>query len=116
MLDTMEPHDKVNFYVPLCTDNQGNAYSILKESSRKWPCSAFLMELFLQAAHSAVHLRAYHSLREQNTWADSLVNNDISAFDPQKEVGLHKLHEKWILLQALLALGGPFGEQEASGS
>ena len=112
----MEPQDKVNFYVPLCTDNQGNAYSILKESSRKWPCSAFLMELFLQAANAAVHLRAAHSLRDNNTWADALVNNKLQAFDPQKEVGLKNLGDKWILLQALLALGGPFGQQEASGS
>ena len=74
------------------------------------------MELFLQAAHSAVHLRAAHSLRENNTWADALVNNDLKAFDPLKEVSLKNLDDKWILLQALLALGGPFGQQEASGS
>ena len=74
------------------------------------------MELFLQAANAAVHLRAAHSLRDDNTWADALVNNKLQAFDPQKEVGLKNLEDKWILLQALLALGGPFGQQEASGS
>ena len=109
MLERMDPHAKVDYYVPLCTDNQGNAYSILKESSRTWPSSAFLMELFLQAALHGVHLRATHVYREHNEWADALVNGEFKDFDPAKRLDWSPATARWLVLDSLLILGGPLG-------
>ncbi|CAE8737486.1 unnamed protein product, partial [Polarella glacialis] len=64
-------------YIPLLTDNQGNALSILNHRTNKWPCSPILMELVLQAhvIHTPIAIR--HVKRDFKIWADALTNNDF---------------------------------------
>ena len=110
----MPSSDCVDFFVPLCTDNQGNAYSILKQAARKWPCSALLMELFLQAADFGTQLYASHVKREFNTWADDLVNDKLDGFDPAKRIDWQERSAAWIILPYLMVLGGPSEEAGSS--
>ena len=106
--------DCVDFFVPLCTDNQGNAYSILKQAARKWPSSALLMELFLQAADFGTQLLAAHVKREFNTWADDLVNLHLHGFDPAKRLDWSERQAEWIVLPYLMVLGEPSTEARSS--
>lgn len=103
----MLPSARVSFFVPLRTDNRGNSYSILKQAARKRPCSALLMELFLQAAGFGTQLYASQVEREFNTWADDLVNQKLSGFDPSKKVIWQERQAEWVLLPYLMVLGDP---------
>ncbi|CAE8634286.1 unnamed protein product, partial [Polarella glacialis] len=71
-------------YIPLLTDNQGNALSILNHRTKKWPCSPILMELVLQAHvfHTPIAIR--HVKRDFNIWADALTNSIFLGFCPAK--------------------------------
>ena len=42
--DSVQPGN-MDVQIPLRPDNKGNAYSVSKRSSKKWPCSALLVEL-----------------------------------------------------------------------
>lgn len=114
MLRRMPASDCVDFFIPLCTDNQGNAYSILKQAARKWPCSALLMELFLQAADFGTQLFASHVKRDFNTWADDLVNDELDGFDPAKRVDWLERKAEWVVLPYLMVLGDPSEEAGSS--
>ena len=110
MLRQMPRSDSVEYFVPLCTDNQGNTYSILKQAARKWPSSALLMELFLQAAEFGTHLMASHVHREFNTWADDLVNQQLQNFDQSKRLDWLERDAQWVVLPYLMVLGEPSSE------
>ncbi|CAE7565407.1 Ankrd28 [Symbiodinium sp. CCMP2592] len=67
----------VDAHLPLTTDNEGNAFSASKRSSKKWPCSALLMELSAQEFHKGVFAQVTHVKRSSNTWADQLTHFDF---------------------------------------
>ncbi|CAE8641821.1 unnamed protein product, partial [Polarella glacialis] len=92
-------------YIPLLTDNQGNALSILNHRTKKWPCSPILMELVLQAHvfHTPIAIR--HVKRDFNIWADALTNSDLGGFCPAKEIVLDISDDSWLLLPKLMLLG-----------
>ncbi|CAE8624621.1 unnamed protein product [Polarella glacialis] len=92
-------------YIPLLTDNQGNALSILNHRTKKWPCSPILMELVLQAHvfHTPIAIR--HVKRDFNIWADALTNSDFWGFCPAKEIVLDISDDSWLLLPKLMLLG-----------
>jgi hypothetical protein len=94
----------MNLYIPLMTDNQGNAYSLLNASSKKCPCSAILMELmWLIHSHNMV-LGAQHVYRELNQWADDLSNGQCDDFVHTNRIDQKKTESSWTLLPQLMQL------------
>ncbi|CAE7471849.1 MKK3, partial [Symbiodinium sp. CCMP2592] len=94
----------VDAHLPLTTDNEGNAFSASKRSSKKWPCSALLMELSAQEFHKGVFAQATHVKRSSNTWADQLTHFDFEGFSPEKrrDVSL-SWTPSWMILEKLLS-------------
>ena len=78
--------ENMDLFIPLMTDNQGNALSILNNNSKKWPASAVLMEMVTQAHIKGVALAPSHIKRSRNKWADALAGLDTSGFDEEKRV------------------------------
>ena len=64
------------------TDNQGNAYSIAKGSTCKWPASDILLEPQLACYYSDAVVTASHVKREFNEWADALSKQNTEGFNP----------------------------------
>ena len=64
----------LEIHLPFTTDNEGNAYSASKRSSKKWPCSALLIELSAQEFQKGVFAHVTHVKRCSNTWADQLTH------------------------------------------
>ncbi|CAE7365451.1 AHNAK, partial [Symbiodinium sp. CCMP2592] len=77
----------IDAHLPLTTDNEGNAFSASKRSSKKWPCSALLMELSAQEFHKGVFAQVTHVKRSSNTWADQLTHFDFEGFSPGNRRG-----------------------------
>ncbi|CAE7653286.1 MKK3 [Symbiodinium sp. CCMP2592] len=94
----------VDAHLPLTTDNEGNAFAASKRSSKKWPCSALLMELSAQEFHKGVFAQVSHVKRSSHTWADQLTHFDFEGFSPEKrrEVSL-SWTPSWMILDKLLA-------------
>ena len=80
------PTENLNLYIPLMTDNQGNALSILNNNSKKWPTSAVLMELVTQAHIHEAAIGPMHIKRSRNTWADALAGMDHTGFDQERRL------------------------------
>ena len=97
----------VNMFLEFATDNQGNSFSLLNQNTRRWPSSAMLMEIMLQAYDNGCFLAPRHSYRESNTWADAAAGGDSEGFDPAKQWLVPE--ENWILLSNLLNVGGNNG-------
>jgi hypothetical protein len=91
-------------HVPMLTDNQGNAFSILNNNTKKWPCAAILMELCYQAHTSACIPDIEHIKRDYNKWADALTNDDFTNFDNNKRLATMKLEDTWCALPTILQL------------
>jgi hypothetical protein len=103
-----QPASTIPLFIPMMTDNQGNAYSILNTHTKKWPCSAIMMELCVEAQMSSCLPAITHVSRVYNTWADDLSNDKCSAFDPDKRLTIHDSDVKgWRILPALFSLSRP---------
>jgi hypothetical protein len=89
----------------MVTDNQGNAYSVLNSNTKRWPCSAILMEMcVLSHAHNCFPAMS-HTLRDYNTWADELSNLCWANFDLDKRIQIDDQSEQaWLVFHKLLAL------------
>jgi hypothetical protein len=94
----------VSLKLPLQTDNQGNAFSLLSHSSRQWPNSAILMELFSQINSRGVHLSTHHVHRELNQWADDLSNGLYEGFNTALQIRQETLEMDWKVLPRLFSL------------
>ena len=70
----------LEIHLPFTTDNEGNAYSANKRSSKKWPCSALLIELSAQEFQKGVFAHVTHVKRCSNTWADQLTQFNFDGF------------------------------------
>ena len=104
MIDQLTQEVTVSLFLPLWTDNQGNAYSLLNASSKKWPCSAILMELmWLIHSHNMV-LGAQHVYRELNQWADDLSNGQCGCFVHTNRLDQKQIESSWTLLPQLMQL------------
>ena len=79
----------INIHIPLMTDNQGNAHAVLNHNTKKWPCSAILMEICAQAHTKDCHPAIQHVKRDRNTWADQLSNLDFDGFDPGLRIDIN---------------------------
>ncbi|CAE7583617.1 Rbm17 [Symbiodinium natans] len=96
---------RMDIHVPLCTNNEGNAYSASKRSAKKWPCSALLMELAAQETQLACYAKIEHVKRCSNTWADQLTHLDFDGFMGSRRRDVSSSFEPgWILLPKLLRL------------
>ena len=60
----------MSLVIPMATDNQGNAISILNEKTKAWPASIILMQLIWTAHKENYELGINHTYRENNKWAD----------------------------------------------
>jgi hypothetical protein len=89
--------------IPFHTDNQGNAFALLANRSRKWPISGLLMELGVSLHKHSSSIRPSFCKRERNEWADQLTRLDSSGFSPDKQVLLSPFSE-WLILPKLLEL------------
>ena len=85
--------------IPILTDNQSNALTMLANRSKKWPSAAILMELSLQLHINQSCLAPAFIHREQNDWSDQLSKGDTSRFHPTLEV---PAAESFIILDELL--------------
>jgi hypothetical protein len=104
MIDQLTQEVTVSLFLPLWTDNQGNAYSLLNASSKKWPCSAILMELMWLVHSHNVMLGAQHVYRELNQWADDLSNGQCNGFAHTNRIDQKQTESSWTLLPQLLQL------------
>jgi len=85
--------------IPILTDNQSNALSMLANKSKKWPNAAILMELSLQLHTNQTCLAPAFIHREHNDWADQLSKGETSKFNPTLQV---QPIESFIILNDLL--------------
>ena len=87
------------------TDNDRNAYSASKRSSKKWPCSALLIELSAQEFQKGVFAHVTHVKRCSNTWADQLTHFNFDGFSMgnRKDVSSSWTPD-WIVLDRLVSL------------
>ena len=60
----------------VASDNQGNVFSLLNDSTRRMPNAAILMEIVLTLHDRQVMLGPSHVKRDFNTWADELTHPD----------------------------------------
>lgn len=102
VLSKLRNRERIHLHVPLTTDNQGNAYSILNSKTKKWPNSALMMELDAQTMVAGVGLVIEHQKRDFNQWADQLAHSDYSGFCPQKRIAITGTGDCWIVLPELL--------------
>ena len=70
----------LEIHLPFTTGSEGNAYSTSKRSSKKWPCSALLIELSAQDFQKGVFAHVTHVKRCSNTWADQLTHFNFDGF------------------------------------
>ena len=99
------PDTMINIYIPMMTDNQGNAFSILNHNTKKWPCSAILMELCAQAHVLGCHPAVQHVRRESDVWADELSNLEVDGFNPSLRIDIARYEaESLIALPRLFTL------------
>ena len=102
ILSKLQKKERLLFHIPLMTDNQGNAYSILNAQTKTWPNSALLMELVAQTLVAGTGLVVEHKKRDHNQWADQLTHSDFCGFDPSKRINLTGREANWIALPELL--------------
>ena len=93
----------VHLAMPMATDNEGNAISVLNEKTKKWLSSIIMMQLVLDAHKHHVDLAINHMHREHNKWADQLARGDHSGFDKAKRLVVRPLASSWDLLCKLTA-------------
>ena len=86
------------------TDNQGNAYAMLKGAARKWPSAAFLMQILRTAQHNKTMVASQHVYRELNQWADDLSNGDAKNFDPVNRIDHRELESSMEIVNTLLTI------------
>ena len=60
----------------VASDNQGNVFPLLNDSTRRMPNAAILMEIVLTLHDHQVMLGPSHVKRDFNTWADELTHPD----------------------------------------
>jgi hypothetical protein len=106
MLKNMPQGETPGVYLPFCTDNEGNAYCLLNDKTKTWPCSAILMELLIQAHSCNVQLAPAHVKREFNTWADGLGKGKTDLFSKSKQLRPDLSPPEWEVLTSLIAMGG----------
>ena len=105
ILTRIDKDQAVGVFIPYCTDNEGSAYCLLNETSKKWPSSVIVMEMLVQALAHNVQLAPTHVRREFNTWADSLVNSNFEGFDQGRRVRVDLQPPSWTVLDVLLTMG-----------
>ena len=105
LLGKLSQEETVSLFLPLWTDNQGNAYALLNSNSKKWPCSAILMELLWSVHSHNMVLGAQHIYRELNQWADDLSNGDLSGFTLNRRLQQDTVESTLTLLPQLLSAG-----------
>jgi hypothetical protein len=99
------PGHVVPLYLPLLTDNQGNAFSVLNHNTKKWPCSAIMMEICAQATKHNCIPQLEHIKRDRNTWADDLTNHNTASFCSQRQLRLPDNQDQlWLVLPQVMQL------------
>ena len=102
--DSVQP-GTIDVQIPLRTDNEGNAYSASKRSSKKWPCSALLVELESREHLTGIFPSLTHVKRCSDTWADQLTHLDFAGFSPTLRLEVAgSWNPQWVLLDRLLKL------------
>jgi hypothetical protein len=90
---------EVRLVIPMATDNQGNAISILNEKTKRWPSSLIMMQLVWEAHKHNMELAVRHTVRETNTWADRLAAGDSEGFDPALRLRTTDLASDWDIIK-----------------
>ena len=72
--------------IPIFTDNQGNALALLSARSKRWPNSAFIMDLVVSLHMADSSIRPHFIKREYNEWADQLTHLNSLGFCPKKRL------------------------------
>ena len=85
--------------IPILTDNQSNALTMLANKAKKWPSAAILMELSLQIHVHQTSLAPAFIHRELNDWSDQLSKGDLTRFNSGLQV---QPTEDFIILDELL--------------
>ena len=81
LLGRAAPNAHAVLHVGGLTDNQGNAFALLKEYSRRLPTAAVHMELAATAGFHNIWPEISHVKRDDNAWADALTNEDFAGWD-----------------------------------
>ena len=88
------------------TDNQGNAYSIWKDSTKRWPGSVVLMEICVQAHLTSCCPAIEHVGRDSNnTWADDLSNMNTKGFSQELQIPVASLEQELLALPIIFTMG-----------
>ncbi|CAE7028292.1 MKK3 [Symbiodinium sp. CCMP2456] len=91
-----------NLRIPLVSDNQGNAYSLLNDKSKKMPTSVILMEILLQLHVHGMQLAPSHIKRDFNTWADELTHPNFHGFTPSLRLPVKPVLKHFSLVRSIL--------------
>ena len=96
-----------DFWTSTCTisadtDNQGVTLAMHKFMSTKWPLTAVLAELGEQLRRRRLELHLSWLRRDLNTEADSITNEDFTAFDAQKEIKVDPKSIQWVVLPEVM--------------
>jgi len=86
--------------LPIYTDNQGNAFSLLAGRAKKWPNSAIICEVLMTLYKTRSTILPMFLKREYNQWADDLTHLNFHGFDLQKRLRLDSTFP-WTTLDAL---------------
>ena len=97
---------QVQAYLPIRTDNQGNAYNVANYKAKKWPNYAILLEMALHEYKTGIHPQVNHTYRENNTWSDQLTHRDTTGFNKELEIKINESTMQWHILHKLLQLKG----------
>ena len=88
--------------IPIFTDNQGNAFSMLSGRAKKWPNSAILCELTMTLYRAEATISPAFVKREYNQWADDLTHMDFAGFDLSKRLSILDTMP-WMTLEHLVS-------------
>ena len=87
----------------LISDNQGNIFALLNKKTKRFPTSAFLMQLIVMIHAAGVQIAPSHMKRDYNQWADELTHPDFTGFRPDRELPVREAFSHFNFLWALLA-------------
>ena len=79
--------NRLQFRIPLISDNQGNIFAMLNQSTRKMPTAGILMQLVLSLHQQGCQLAPPSYMKwDLNTRADELIHPDPHGFNPAKRL------------------------------
>ena len=101
LMDKCEPSTTPRT-IPLASDNQGNVFSLLNQSSKQPLTALITMELLVSLHDRGFHIAPTHVKRDLNEWADELTHPDYVGFSADRELPVRHLFKQFKIIPHLL--------------